>query len=253
MSNLNLEQLRKRAKELVAAVAAGDIEAIAFVRTHHPTWSGGAFQLSDAQWAIARSHGEASWPALVHRLEARWLPLVAVRNLVVFPEQQTVLDVGRARSMRAVDAALAGDARIALFAQRAASIEEPGCADLYPIGTIAEIVSVDDRLRAAKKVTVRGRERVRLVRVDERDGMLVAGVAAPPAGKPVDAEEVRRTAILLLDTIDRELRKMPPDADPFTPVLPHLHLLPAEIQQQVLETADPAGLVRALGAALRSS
>lgn len=251
MSNLNLEQLRKRAKELVANVTAGDAEAIAFVRAHHPTWSGDAFRLSDAQWAIARSAGESSWPALVQRLESTWLPLVPVRNLVVFPEQETELDVGRARSLRAISAALAGDMRIVLFAQRAASTDEPQRNDLHPIGTIAEIVSVDERMPKAKKVTVVGRERVRLLRVEARDGMLVAATdAATP--QPVDAEAVRRTALSILDTIARELRKTPLDANPLTPVLPHLHLLPAEVQQQILETDDPAALVSALGAALQS-
>ena len=54
------------------------------------------FQLSDAQWAIARSLGDASWPALVRRLATT--PLVPVRGIVVFPGQRVVLHIGRSRS-----------------------------------------------------------------------------------------------------------------------------------------------------------
>src|SRR5439155_26254657 len=102
-----------------------------------------------------------------------------------------------------------------------------------------------------RKNAVVGRQRGQRAAAEDRDGLLVPGVA-PATPAPVDPETVRRTALMVLDTIASELRKTPPDANPLTPVLPHLHLLPPEIQQHVLETDDPAALVRALGAALRA-
>ncbi len=107
MSKPNLEYLKKQAKELVKRHARGEPKALAFIRSHHPRWSDAsdeaiakaAFQLSDAQWAIARHHGAASWPALVHELAE--LPLVVVRGVVVFPGQRLTLDiVARARAPR---------------------------------------------------------------------------------------------------------------------------------------------------------
>jgi len=245
----DLEQLRKQAKELVAAHAAGDPDALAFIRRHHPSYDGRS-RLSDAQWAIARCFGDASWPALVHRLESiAWLPLVPIRNLVVFPGQKLTLDVGRPRSLAAIRAALAGDNRLALVAQRAAATAEPSFADLHAIGTVGEIVSVRD-VGPGQKVEVAGARRVELRRVAERDGMLVADVAPADVGAAVDPEQVRRSAINVLHALARQLQE--PAEHPLATLLTHVNLLPADVQQQILETDDPSALVRALAAALQS-
>src|SRR5690242_5032190 len=66
---MNLEQLRKQAKELVRAARAGDEEALARLGDLPP-------QLASAQLALAREHGFRSWPELVHELEAGADPFV---------------------------------------------------------------------------------------------------------------------------------------------------------------------------------
>jgi Lon protease-like protein len=251
----NLEQLRKQAKELVAAVADGDVDAIAFVRRHHPGWrdtpsserSEERFQLSDAQWAIARCFGDASWPALVQRL-AR-IPLVAIRNLVVFPGQTLTLDVGRPRSIAAVNAARAGDGRLVMFAQRVATTETPTRSDLHAIGTVGQIVSVRDE-GAGHKVEVAGTGRVKLVDLVESDGMLAAQVTPADAATPVDAEQVRRSVVTVLDELARRLSE--PSQHPLAKLMTHVNLLPASIQQQILESDDPGALARAIAQALQS-
>lgn len=245
----NLEQLRKQAKELVAAVAAGDADAIAFARRHHPGWRE-PFQLSDAQWAIARCFGDASWPALVHRLaRVDLIPVVAIRNLVVFPGQTLTLDVGRPRSIAAVRAALAGDRRLAMFAQRVAATETPTVSDLHAIGTVGEIVSMRDE-GAGHKVEVAGTGRVRLVELVERDGMLGAEVAPADIATPVDPEQVRRSVVTVLDELARRLRE--PTEHPLAKLMTHVNLLPASIQQQILESDDPGALARAIAQALQA-
>jgi Lon protease-like protein len=255
----NLEQLRKQAKELVAAVAGRDADAIAFVRRHHPGWrsetssserSEERFQLSDAQWAIARYLGDASWPALVQRLaRVDHIPLVAIRNLVVFPGQTLTLDVGRPRSITAVNAARAGDGRLVMFAQRVATTETPTRSDLHAIGTVGQIVSVRDA-GAGHKVEVAGTGRVKLVDLVERDGMLTAEVAPADAATPVDAEQVRRSVVTVLDELARRLRE--PSEHPLVKLMTHVNLLPASIQQQILESDDPGALARAIAQALQS-
>jgi ankyrin repeat protein len=65
---MNLDQLRKQAKDLTRAVRAGDEHALARVRAHAP--EGPRMLLADAQLALAREHGYASWPALVAAVDA---------------------------------------------------------------------------------------------------------------------------------------------------------------------------------------
>ena len=63
----NLEQLQRQAKELLRAVRAGDANAIADMREHHPdSIDPSAAKLADAQLVLARTYGASSWPRLVH-------------------------------------------------------------------------------------------------------------------------------------------------------------------------------------------
>jgi len=247
MSKLNLEQLKKRAKELVRDHAAGSPEAIAFIRAHHPHELA-ELQLSDAQWAIARSLGASSWPALVHQLAQ--VPLVPVRNIVVFPGQRLALNIGRARSKAAL--AAAHDSIIALVAQRTAQTEDPGRDDLHDIGTLARVLSTrpasaQDQLLAE----VEGMRRVRLVRIDERDGALFAETTPIDTDTiTVDPEVAKRAAIVALDAIAKQLPPLPDAALARALMLPHMALLPPDVQQRVLETDDPVQWIAALSSAL---
>ena len=68
-ATLNLQQQRKQAKDLLKSARAGDAEAIARLRKHHP--GSGEFKLANAQFAIAHENGFDSWPKLVKELEQR--------------------------------------------------------------------------------------------------------------------------------------------------------------------------------------
>jgi ankyrin repeat protein len=67
----DLDQYKKQAKELVKAARAGDADALARVRAHHPRPPDAAPRLADAQLAIAREHGCESWPRFIREIEAR--------------------------------------------------------------------------------------------------------------------------------------------------------------------------------------
>jgi len=224
LPRLDLDQLRKQAKELVDEFAAGDPAAVAFVRAHHPH-PPAPFQLSDAQWAIARRIGETSWPMLVRRFDE--LPVIPVRDVVVFPAQRLPLDIGRPRSVAAVAAARAGDGSIVLVAQRHAGVEAPVRADMHDVGTLARVVDF-----TGTRAIVEGRRRVKIGEVRERDGMLVA-TTTPLDAADVDARTSALAAIALI-------AKQEPTAETRALLLPHVHLLPADVQQRVLETDDPA-------------
>src|ERR1041384_3355219 len=93
------------------------------------------------------------------------LPVLALRDIVIFPYMIVPLFVSRERSIRAVEQALSDNRLILLVAQRDASIEEPSGGDLYQIGTAAMIMRMlklpDNRIR----VLVQGVSRVRVTRV----------------------------------------------------------------------------------------
>ena len=70
------------------------------------------------------------------------LPLLPVRNTLVFPHIQVPLQVGRALSLGAVAEAANGDRLLAVVPQRRHDVEEPGLADLYPVGSVVRILRV---------------------------------------------------------------------------------------------------------------
>ena len=67
------------------------------------------------------------------------LPLLPLRGLVVYPHMMVNLDVGRDRSVAAIERAIAGDNRILVVAQRDPECDDPTTDDLYDVGAVAEI------------------------------------------------------------------------------------------------------------------
>ena len=70
------------------------------------------------------------------------LPVLPLRDVVVFPHMVIPLFVGREKSIRALDLAVEGDKRILLVAQKAADTDDPGAADLHAIGTMAQVLQL---------------------------------------------------------------------------------------------------------------
>jgi len=84
------------------------------------------------------------------------LPLLPIRDIVVFPYMILPLFVGRAKSISAVDAALAGDRQIFLAAQRDVEVEDPGRDEIYPTGTVAMIMRMLKLPDGRIKILVQG-------------------------------------------------------------------------------------------------
>ncbi|MBI3547644.1 MAG: endopeptidase La [Elusimicrobia bacterium] len=90
------------------------------------------------------------------------LPLLAVRDVVLFPHMTLPLSVGREKSIKALEAALAKhDKRILVCTQRQATVEDPGVADLFPIGVEAETVQCLKMPDGTLKVLLQGLRRAR--------------------------------------------------------------------------------------------
>src|SRR4029078_5123289 len=95
--------------------------------------------------------------------EVQLLPLVALRDTVIFPEMIVPLQVGRDRSVKALDRAVRASQPVALITQRSSETEEVNTADeLYAIGTLAKIAQVIRVQDATIRAFVRGQRRIGL-------------------------------------------------------------------------------------------
>ncbi len=108
--------------------------------------------------------------------ELRKLPMMPIRDMVIFPYMMTPFVVGRESSVRALDEALTGDRKIFLATQHDASIDEPKAKDIYQVGSICNIVQSVKMPDGNVKVLVEGVERAKSVEVTDRDGFFVASV-----------------------------------------------------------------------------
>jgi ATP-dependent Lon protease len=108
--------------------------------------------------------------------EMKRVPMMPVRDMVIFPQQMTPFIVGREASVRALEEALAGDKKIFLSTQHDASIDDPKPEEIYAVGTLANIVQSVKLPDGNIKVLVEGVERARAVSVATEEGFFRATV-----------------------------------------------------------------------------
>src|SRR6201995_5915306 len=106
----------------------------------------------------------------------RKLPMMPIREMVIFPHMMAPFVVGRESSVRALEEALNGDRKIFLATQHDASVDEPSADDIYTIGTIGNIVQSVRMPDGNIKVLVEGVERARSMEVNDEDGFFIATV-----------------------------------------------------------------------------
>ncbi len=108
--------------------------------------------------------------------DSRRLPMMPIRDVVIFPHMMTPFVVGRESSVRALEEALAGDRKIFLATQHDAKVDEPRPDEIFSTGTIANIVQSLRQSDGNIKVLVEGVERAKLVSVSEEEGYFKATV-----------------------------------------------------------------------------
>jgi ATP-dependent Lon protease len=104
------------------------------------------------------------------------LPLLPLRDVVVFPHMVIPLFVGREKSINALELAMTQDKQILLVAQKNATIDEPTLNDIYPIGTLATILQLLKLPDGTVKVLVEGSDRVEILSSKEEDECYIADV-----------------------------------------------------------------------------
>jgi len=108
--------------------------------------------------------------------ELKRVPMMPVRDMVIFPQQMTPFIVGREASVRALEEALAGDKKIFLSTQHDASVDDPKPEEIYAVGTLANIVQSVKLPDGNIKVLVEGVERARAVSIAAEEGFFRASL-----------------------------------------------------------------------------
>src|SRR5919205_315988 len=110
------------------------------------------------------------------KFEQRKLPMMPIRDVVIFPHMMTPVVVGRKWSVRALEEALAADKKIFLATQHDASIDEPKPNEIYQVGTIVNIVQSLKLPDGNIKVLVEGVERGKILQITETEGFMQATI-----------------------------------------------------------------------------
>src|ERR1700742_3758315 len=141
------------------------------------------------------------------------LPLVPLRDVVVFPHMVIPLFVGRPKSIKAMEIAMEAGKSILLVAQKSAAKDEPGHEDLYQIGCISNILQMLKLPDGTVKVLVEGAQRARISGVEDLRTHYVA--EARPVGLDegdnTEVEAMRRALVAQFDQYVKLNKKIPPE------------------------------------------
>ena len=131
------------------------------------------------------------------KLYAGKLPILALRGLTVFPEQTVHFDVGRAKSVLALEAAMKADQTIFLAPQKDLLVDDPKLSDLYPIGTVVKVKQVLKPQSENLRVLVTGICRGKISELSQSEPYLCGTIEAVPQQQEEDgirAQALRREA-----------------------------------------------------------
>ncbi|QOR38773.1 endopeptidase La [Billgrantia diversa] len=133
------------------------------------------------------------------------LPLLPLRDVVVYPQMVIPLFVGREKSIQALDAAMASDKRVLLVAQREAGQDDPGTDDLFTIGTVAEIMQLLKLPDGTVKVLIEGVSRADLREVHHTDGHSMAEAVLRDS-EPLSEREQEALVRVLLNQFEQYVK-----------------------------------------------
>jgi ATP-dependent Lon protease len=144
------------------------------------------------------------------------LPLLPLRDVVVFPHMVIPLFVGRPKSIKALEAAMEAERRIMLVAQKAAAKDEPAVTDMFEVGCISTILQMLKLPDGTVKVLVEGQQRARVNKIAEGAAHFVATVVPvePTQGQEAHSAEIealRRAVLQQFDQYVKLNKKIPPE------------------------------------------
>jgi len=151
----------------------------------------------------------------VHVVGPRELPLVALRETVIFPEMIVPLQVGRDKSVAALNAAVASNGPIALVTQRQAEQEDIGDpSELYAVGTLARIAQVVQLQDGTVRAIVQGQGRLKVLGFSSTDPYIVVNVEELPDVTPdsIEVQALMRTVQAQIEQYVASGAPVPPEA-----------------------------------------
>ncbi|MDP1675066.1 MAG: endopeptidase La, partial [Burkholderiales bacterium] len=149
----------------------------------------------------------------VNEISKMEMPLLPLRDVVVFPHMVIPLFVGRPKSIKALETAMEAGKSIVLVAQKSAAKDEPAPEDLYDVGSIANILQMLKLPDGTVKVLVEGSQRARIHRIEDvktHFTVQVTPIASDPATDH-ETEAMRRTMIQQFDQYVKLNKKIPPE------------------------------------------
>jgi ATP-dependent Lon protease len=185
--------------------------------------------------------------------ESKVLPVLPLRDIVVFPHMVVPLFVGREKSVRALDEIMKGEKQILLATQKNSVDDDPSADAIYPIGVLATVLQLLKLPDGTVKVLVEGKRRARLTRFTDQTEYFEAEavVLDDEIADPARAEALSRAVIEHFEHYVKLNKKVPPEALSSIPqitdaskladsVAAHLSVKIAD-KQKLLETFDVAG------------
>jgi ATP-dependent Lon protease len=165
------------------------------------------------------------------------LPVLALKDTVVFPNSVAPLAIGQERSIRLIDDVVAGDDQtVALITARDAELEQPGFDDLYPVGATASVHKLVRVPDGTLRILVQGLSRIRIAEPVADEPYLVAVVEEVPD----ELEESKE-----LEALTRNVQNL------FGRVIGLVPYLPEELQLAATNVDDPSALADLVASALR--
>jgi len=146
--------------------------------------------------------------------ETKTLPVLPLRDIVVFPHMVVPLFVGREKSVRALDEIMKGEKQILLATQRNSVDDDPAPDAIYPIGVLATVLQLLKLPDGTVKVLVEGKSRAHLTRFTDREDYFEAEAVeiADDAGDPAQAEALMRAVVEQFENYVKLNKKVPPEA-----------------------------------------
>ena len=183
----------------------------------------------------------------------RVLPLLPLRDIIVFPHMVVPLFVGREKSISALEEAMNNDKEILLAAQKLAKTNDPTPEDIFEMGTVGTIIQLLRLPDGTVKVLVEGKRRARIDRFIPNDGFFLCELTMieEESAASVEIEALMRSVQSTFESYVKLNKRIPPEMlvsvqtidDPARladTIVVHLNSIKLSDRQEILETTDPA-------------
>ena len=179
------------------------------------------------------------------------LPLLPLRDLIIFPHMMMPLFVGREKSINALEEAMSKQSDIVLAAQKDAKTNNPEAGDIYEVGTVGTIIQLLRLPDGTVKVLVEGKRRVRIEKFSPNDAFFVVEVQDLPEKmeSPVETQALMRSVKTTFESYVKLNKRIPPEilmrvstieaAGELADIIVAQLNLKLEDKQKILEISDP--------------